>query len=76
MNLSYGLRTLARHSAALPALTCEGTTLSYGAFDDQAARIGGALRAGTACSPASASASPWRTAPKSCRSSTAPGAPA
>jgi long-chain acyl-CoA synthetase len=43
MNLSLMIQAIARHSPGLPALTCETTQLTYAAFEEQAARIGGAL---------------------------------
>ena len=44
MNLSLTLRTLARALPDAPAITQEGRTLTYGALEDQVARIAGALR--------------------------------
>ncbi len=43
MNLSYLVQSIARHSPDLPALTCEDVQLTYGQFEDQAARIAAAL---------------------------------
>ena len=44
MNLSHSLVTVARHLADRPAITSQDGTLSYGGFEDQVARIAGALR--------------------------------
>jgi long-chain acyl-CoA synthetase len=44
MNLSHGLATVARHLPHRPAITFEQTLLSYAGFEDQVARIAGALR--------------------------------
>ena len=44
MNLSLGLAQVARRSPDNPAILREGGALSYGGFEDQAARIAGALR--------------------------------
>jgi acyl-CoA synthetase (AMP-forming)/AMP-acid ligase II len=44
MNLSIGLAQIARHSPGNPAILWDGGKLSYGGFEDQVARIAGALR--------------------------------
>ena len=44
MNLSYTLQRVAEYQPDRPAITEEGTTLSYAALEDQVARIAGALR--------------------------------
>ena len=44
MNLSLGLAQVARRSPENPAILSDRGTLSYGGFDDQVARIAGALR--------------------------------
>ena len=44
MNLSLGLAQVARRSPDNPAILREGGALSYGGFEDQVARIAGALR--------------------------------
>lgn len=44
MNLSVTLQAVARHLPDRPAITAEGQTLTFGGFEDQAARIAGALR--------------------------------
>ena len=44
MNLSLGLAQVARRSPSSPAILWDGGALSYGGFEDQAARIAGALR--------------------------------
>ncbi|HSF96197.1 MAG TPA: class I adenylate-forming enzyme family protein, partial [Thermohalobaculum sp.] len=44
MNLSAGLAQVARRSPENPAILWKGGSLSYGGFEDQAARIAGALR--------------------------------
>ncbi len=43
MNLSVGLAQVARRAPGNPAILWDGGRLSYGAFEDQAARIAGAL---------------------------------
>jgi len=43
MNLSLTIQSIAKHSPQLPAITCEGHRLSYGALEDQVARMAGAL---------------------------------
>ncbi len=45
MNLSRTLQIAARHRPEAPAITDEGRTLSFGAFEDQVARIAGTLTA-------------------------------
>lgn len=45
MNLSTTLHAVARCLPSHPAITEEGRSLTYGAFDDQVSRIAGALRA-------------------------------
>lgn len=45
MNLSYTLQRVAEYQPDRPAISEEGRTLSYTAFEDQVARIAGALRA-------------------------------
>ena len=45
MNLSYSLSAVARHLPDRPAITSPDGTISYGAFEDQVARIAGALKA-------------------------------
>jgi acyl-CoA synthetase (AMP-forming)/AMP-acid ligase II len=44
MNLSYTLQRVAEYQPGRPAISEEGTTLSYAALEDQVARIAGALR--------------------------------
>jgi acyl-CoA synthetase (AMP-forming)/AMP-acid ligase II len=44
MNLSLGLAQIARRSPGNPAILWDGGSLSYGGFEDQTARIAGALR--------------------------------
>jgi len=44
MNLSYTLQRVAQYQPSRPAITEEGATLTYAAFEDQVARIAGALR--------------------------------
>jgi len=44
VNLSLGLAQAARRAPANPAILWEGGSLSYGGFEDQSARIAGALR--------------------------------
>jgi acyl-CoA synthetase (AMP-forming)/AMP-acid ligase II len=44
MNLSLGLAQVARRSPENPAILSDRGTLSYGGFEDQVARIAGALR--------------------------------
>ncbi len=44
MNLSLGLAQVARRAPESPAVVWDGGELGYGAFEDQAARIAGALR--------------------------------
>ena len=43
MNLSVTLQAVARYLPDRPAITAEGRTLTFGAFEDQASRIAGAL---------------------------------
>ncbi len=45
MNLSHILDSVARAWPDTPAIVADGASLSYGAFNDQVARIAGALRA-------------------------------
>ena len=47
MNLSVTLQVVARHWPDSPAITAGGQTLTFGEFEDQAARIAGALSSGT-----------------------------
>jgi acyl-CoA synthetase (AMP-forming)/AMP-acid ligase II len=44
MNLSVTLQVVARHLPDSPAITAEGQKLTFAQFEDQAARIAGALR--------------------------------
>lgn len=44
MNLSHSLSVVARHLRESPAITSTDGVLSYGAFEDQVARIAGALQ--------------------------------
>jgi acyl-CoA synthetase (AMP-forming)/AMP-acid ligase II len=44
MNLSIGLAQIARRTPDNPAILWDGGALSYGGFEDQVARIAGALR--------------------------------
>ena len=44
MNLSLRLAQVAQRSPDNPAILWPGGTLSYGGFEDQVARIAGALR--------------------------------
>ena len=43
MNLSLSLQVVARHQPQRPAVTQEGWTLTFAEFEDQVARIAGAL---------------------------------
>ena len=52
MNLSLTLRSVARALPNAPAVTEEGRTLTYGALEEQVARIAGALREGYGLRPA------------------------
>ena len=45
MNLSHTLAAVARHLPDRPAITADGTTITYAAFEDRVARIAGGLRA-------------------------------
>ena len=45
MNLAFLLRDLARRLPERPAVTDRTTTLSYAAFAERTARLGGGLRA-------------------------------
>jgi long-chain acyl-CoA synthetase len=44
MNLSYTLQRVAEYQPGRPAISEEGTVLTYAALEDQVARIAGALR--------------------------------
>jgi len=44
MNLSITLQNVARRLPERPAITCDTSVVSYGAFEDRVARIAGSLR--------------------------------